>query len=127
LQPPGVMTNIIHLKDHRPGAKSETSSAAKTQPGLGVSPEAAESLESRINARRAELIAKLIELRASVHLDVVDAGDKVKARLSELSHIMREGVVDGWTSLGDSVKTRLDRWLAESAQHLTAPARSEQS
>ena len=121
------MTNIINLKDHRPGAKSETSSATKTQPGLGVSPEDSESLESRINARRAALIARLIEVRANAHLDVVDAGDKVKARLSELSHIMREGVVDGWTNLGDNVKKRLDRWLAESAQHLTAPAKSEQS
>jgi hypothetical protein len=136
------MTNIINLKDHRPGAKTDTAihaaSAIKTQSGLGVAPEATEvALESRINARRAELIAKLIELRSSMHLEAAEAGDKIKARLSELAHVMREGVVDGWTTLGDSVKHKLDRWLADSASHLTvtgpvtvtvtAPANSEQS
>lgn len=125
------MTNIINLKDHRPGAKSDTavppSGATKTQPGLGVAPASSEdALESRINGRRAELIAKLIELRASMHLDAIEAGDKVKARLSELAHIMREGVVDGWVNLGDNAKLKLDNWLVESAQHLVAPAKSEQ-
>jgi hypothetical protein len=125
------MTNIIQLKDHRPGAKSDIpivpTSATKTQPGLGVSPAPSEvGLEARINVRRAELIAKLIEIRGSAHLDSVDAGDKVKARLSELAHIMREDVVDGWSTLSDTVKQRLDRWLTESAQHLVAQARNEQ-
>jgi hypothetical protein len=120
------MTNIIHLKDHRPGPTSDTamapSGAAKTQPGLGVSPADPEvALEKRITVRRAELIAKLVEHRASMHLDEVGAGDKVKAKLSELAHIMREGVVDGWTNIGDSVKQRLDRWLTESALHLVMP------
>jgi len=129
------MTNIIHLKDHRPGARSDTGQApsrlTKTQPGLAVSPPAPElALEQRINVRRAELIAKLIEHRGSMHEGATEDGDKVKSRLSELAHIMREGVVDGWTNIGDSVKQALDRWLAESAQHLVpvmAQARSEQS
>jgi hypothetical protein len=124
------MTNIIHLKDHQPGARSETlieASPGQTRPGLGVAPADSEAaLESRINGRRAALIAKLIDLRASMHLDAIEAGDKIKERLSELARIMREGVVDGWASLGDSAKHKLDQWLAESAQHLVATARNEQ-
>ena len=120
------MTNIIHLKDHRPGAKSETATAppaaTKTQPGLAVAPPPAEvGLEQRISARRAELIAKLIDHRGSVHLDEAEAGDKVKAKLSELAHIMRENVVDGWSELGDGVKLKLEGWLVESTHLLALP------
>jgi hypothetical protein len=120
------MTNIIHLKDHRPGPNSEIatalSRATKTQPGLGVSPADPEvALEQRITVRRAELIAKLVEHRGNMHLDEVGAGDKVKAKLSELAHIMREGIVDGWSNIGDGVKQKLDRWLTESAQQLALP------
>jgi hypothetical protein len=119
------MTNIIHLKEHRPGASSDTDSApssmTKKPPGLGSPPESELGLEQRIHVRRAELIAKLTEHRASVQLDEAGAGDKVKARLSELAHIMREGVVDGWANIGDGVTQRLERWLAESAQHLAPP------
>jgi hypothetical protein len=119
------MTNIIHLKDHRPGTRSDIalapSVATKTQPGLGVSPALEVALEQRISARRAELIAKLIDHRGSMHLDEVDAGDKIKAKLSELAHLMREGVVDGWADIGDGAKLKLERWLVESAHHLALP------
>jgi hypothetical protein len=47
-------------------------------------------LEARISARRTKLIH------------------------SELAHIVREGVIDGWTSLGHMGKRKLDHWLAES-------------
>jgi len=120
------MTNIIHLKDHRPGASSDMdiapSSMLRTQPDLGGSTPASDlGFEQRILVRRAELVARLTQHRASMHLDELGAGDKVKARLSELAHIMREGVVDGWANIGDSVRQRLERWLAESAQHLAPP------
>jgi hypothetical protein len=77
-------------------------------------------LESRITRRRAELIAKLRELRSAASLEVVQAGDSLKARLSELAHILKEGVVDGWASLGDTVKHRLERWLVESERSLSS-------
>lgn len=100
--------------------------ASKIQPELLVdAPEA--TLESRINTRRAELSFKLTELRASMHLDAIDAGDKIKARLSELSHIVKEGIVDGWANLGDTAKRKLDSWLADSATPLTVQGKSGQS
>jgi hypothetical protein len=77
-------------------------------------------LESRIRRRRAELIGRLRELRADTRLEVVQAGDKLKARLSEVAHIITEGVSDGWTSLGDVVKHKLECWLSDSERSLSA-------
>ena len=114
------MTNIIStIKSNSaaPVTATEPPTASKVRPGAET---AEASLESCINTRRAELIFKLSELRASVHLDAVAAGDKIKSRLSELSHIIKEGVVDGWANLGDTVKHKLDSWLADTAKQLAA-------
>ncbi|HEX8107000.1 MAG TPA: hypothetical protein VF516_04690 [Kofleriaceae bacterium] len=77
-------------------------------------------LESRIRRRREELIGKLRELRSEASLEVVQARDRLQARLPELAHILKEGVVDGWASLGDAVKHKLERWLAESERSLSS-------
>lgn len=124
-----------NTKDHRPDAKPDKAIdpaiTSKTQPGLGIRPASAEpDLQSRINVRRVALVARLREIRADMHLDAADAGDKLKAKLSEISHIIKDGVVDGWASLGDSVKNKLERWLAESARYLPTqdgPAKIGQS
>jgi hypothetical protein len=122
------MTNIISTT--KSGPKSETAVespiGSKAPPGLATEVSEAD-LESCVNTRRAELIFKLTELRASVHLDAVEAGDRIKARLSELSHIVKEGVVDGWANLGETVKRKLDTWLAETAKQLGTPVKSVQS
>jgi len=69
-------------------------------------------LEARVGARRAEIIARLVELRPDQRIEAVEARSKLKAKLSELSHIIKEGVVDGWANLGDIAKKKLDHWLA---------------
>src|SRR5579872_1031829 len=95
-------------KDPAPNAKSVLAITSEIQPGLGVPPASSDpDLESRIKARRAELVAQLRELRTDRRLEAVEAGDKLKARLSELSHLLKWGVVDGWASVGDKVKHRL--------------------
>jgi hypothetical protein len=100
----------------------EPPGARKVQPEPAVPRTSSEpDLESRIRWRRAELIGKLRELRSEASLEVVQAGDRLKARLSELAHILKEGVVDGWASLGGSVKHKLERWLAESERSLSSP------
>jgi hypothetical protein len=120
------MTNLISTtksSSAKPDAAPESPTASNNQSELViVAPEA--NLESRTNTRRAELIFKLTELRASMHLDAVEAGDKIKARLSELSHIVKEGVVDGWANLGDAVKRKLESWLADTAKQLAFQAKS---
>src|SRR6476646_2171280 len=37
---------------------------------------------------------------------------------SEVGHILTNDAVDGWESLGETVKGKLERWLAESEQSL---------
>lgn len=121
-------------KDDQPDVKSDTATeppiASKTQPGLGVAHTTPETdLESRIKARRTELLGKLGELRTNARLEANRAADKLRAQLSELAHIIKEGVVDGWTSLGDTAKRKLEHWLAESVRPPTqnGPAKSGQS
>ena len=122
-------------KDHptatKPDAAIESLIADKTQPGL-ASPDATSEadLESRIKQRRAELIGKLGELTADTRLAATEARGRLKVRLSELAHIIKMGAVDGWTSLGDTVKHNLEHWLAESEHSLPIqelPPKSRQS
>ena len=122
------MTNLISTKSGsaKPDAALESPATSNARSELAVAAPQ-DNLESRTNTRRAELIFKLTELRASMHLDAVEAGDRIKARLSELSHIVKEGVVDGWANLGDTVKRKLEGWLADSATQLTFHVKSGQS
>lgn len=110
-------------KDHPPDASSDAidpPAARNSQPGPAAPDAASElvpDLESRIRWRRAELIGKLRELRVEAHV-AAEAGDKLKAKLSEVGHILTNDAVDGWESLGETVKLKLERWLVESEQSL---------
>lgn len=117
--------------DTKSDAVSEPAITSKTQPRIVV-PSASDEpdLESRIRVRRAELTAKLGELKTDMRLEAAEARDKVKAKLSELTHVLKWGVVDGWASLGDNLKNKLETWLGDSRGLLPAqdaPARTEQS
>jgi hypothetical protein len=106
-------------RDPRSDARSSATIALpvehKTLPGLGVGQGPyVPDLETRIKAHRADLIAKLAELRTNKRLVATQVGDKLRAKLSDLAHIIKEGVVDGWGSLTDPVKQKLEHWLAES-------------
>ncbi|MEJ7603969.1 MAG: hypothetical protein WKG01_39180 [Kofleriaceae bacterium] len=86
--------------------------AAKAPEAPKVEPAPPADLQTRIEARRDELVARLTELAADARIEAVEARDKVKRKLSELSHIIKEGVVDGWASINENVKGKLDRWLS---------------
>jgi hypothetical protein len=71
------------------------------------------TLEAQVTARKAELIAEIIEHKMnSSRAGAAEAVDMLKARLSELAHIVKEGVVDGWANVGPAARTRLDQWMA---------------
>lgn len=116
-------------EDPRPDAGStlpiERPVASETPPP-GAAPHATSEpgLESRIQARRAELIEKLGGLRGDVRPEATESRGKLKAKLSELAHIVKYGVVDGWASLDGPLANKLEQWLAESARQLAA--RNEQ-
>jgi hypothetical protein len=126
-----INTTMDPRPDATPDPAIEPSVASDIQHGLGAPPASTEpDLEARIRVRRAELVAQLRELKTDKRLGAGEAGDKLKARLSELSHLVKWGVVDGWASVGDKVKHRLENWLVESQGQLPAqggPARAGQS
>ena len=68
-------------------------------------------LKARVESRKQELIKQLGELKSSTLADAEIARDAIKKRLSELGQAIKEGVVDGWDSLGNGAKSRLSRWL----------------
>ena len=71
-------------------------------------------LEARIASRKQELISEIVEhKRNSSRAGAAEAVDKIKARLSELAHIVKEGVVDGWVNVGPTTKLKLDEWMAK--------------
>lgn len=81
-----------------------------------MSTNAPPDLEARVDARRIELIVKLAELKSDTRLEEVALRARLKAKLSELAHIIeedviREGVIDGWENLSEPTKSKLDRWL----------------
>jgi hypothetical protein len=77
-------------------------------------------LESRIKQRRAELIGKLDGLKTDVRVEAAETRDRLKAKLSEVAHILKWGVVDGWASAGAAVTHKLEEWLVDSATQLAA-------
>jgi hypothetical protein len=71
------------------------------------------TLESQVTARKADLIAEIIEHKKnSSRSGAAEAVDRLKTRLSELALIVKEGVVDGWSNVGPNAKVRLDEWMA---------------
>ncbi|TMQ07896.1 MAG: hypothetical protein E6J90_42015 [Deltaproteobacteria bacterium] len=115
--------SINTTKDPRADARADAAIdppiASTPQPGVAApAGTSGPDLESRIRRRRAELIGKLGELRPDQRLGAAEARDKVKAALSELAHLVKWGVVDGWASIGDPVTHKLEQWLADSARQL---------
>jgi prephenate dehydrogenase len=69
-----------------------------------------DDLESRVADRKLELITEIIEHKKnSSRFGAAEAIDKLKHRLSELSHIMK---ADEWTNLSAGARLRLAEWIA---------------
>ncbi|HEU4726654.1 MAG TPA: hypothetical protein VFT22_02160, partial [Kofleriaceae bacterium] len=93
-------------EDPDPDVRSSTAiepALAGEPPPAAAGPHASSEpdLESRIKEKRAALISKLGDLRGDVRPEASESRDKLKAKLSDLTHILKWGVVDGWASLGD--------------------------
>lgn len=68
-------------------------------------------LKKRVETRKQELIDTLRELKNSTADDAATTRDAIKKRLSELGHVLKEGVVKGWEDVGDVARSRIERWL----------------
>ena len=71
-----------------------------------------EDLETRVTNRKRELITEIIEFKKSSRVDAAESIDRLKARLSDLAYLMKEGVVDGWANVGERSRVKLDAWIA---------------
>jgi hypothetical protein len=68
-------------------------------------------LETRVANRKRDLISEILELKTGSRTDRAETIDRLKARLIELAHIVKEGVVD-WANLGARTRRQLDEWIA---------------
>ncbi|HEX4353611.1 MAG TPA: hypothetical protein VHZ95_11860 [Polyangiales bacterium] len=101
-----MLAGLVGTHVDRSGELMTTTTAAAT-------PSAKLDLETRVANRKQELIDEIVEYKKGSRLDAAEAVDRLKARLSELSHIVKEGVVDGWANVGQRARQRLDEWLAQ--------------
>lgn len=70
-------------------------------------------LDTRVEGRKRELISEIIEHKKNCSRAAAAEGIvRAKARLTELAHIMKEGVVDGWANARPSAKLKLEEWMA---------------
>ncbi len=77
-------------------------------------PASPSDLETRVANRKQELVSEILEHKKnSSRAGAADAVDKIKARLSELAHIVKEGVVDGWANVGPRARLKLDEWISK--------------
>ena len=87
-----MITNTTQGRaDAGSGAVIEHPIASQTPPEVAVPHAAAEAdLESRIKERRAELIGKIGGLRRDMRPEGIESRDKLKDKLSELKHIIKQ-------------------------------------
>jgi hypothetical protein len=71
-------------------------------------------LEARVASRKQELISEILEHKKnSSRLGAADAIDKIKGRLTELAHILKEGVTEGWANVQPNARLKLDEWISK--------------
>ena len=69
------------------------------------------NLEADVRTRRGEIIAKLAELRNDTRKEAIQERDRLKTKLVELSHLIKQNVVDGWGNLGATARFQFGYWL----------------
>ena len=110
--------------DARSGAVIEHPSASQVPPEVAGAA-GVPNLESRIKERRTKMIEKIDGLRGDRRPEAVESRDRLKAKLSELAHLIRWGVVDDWASVSVPLVNRMEQWLAEAARQMTRPGARE--
>lgn len=102
----------------RSGAVLEHPIARQVPPDVAAGATGEPNLESRIKERRMEMIDKLNSLRGDRRPEATESRDRLKAKLSELAHLIRWGVSDDWASVSVPLVNKLEQWLAEAARQM---------
>lgn len=69
-------------------------------------------LELRVTGQKQTMMTRLAMLKSEGKPETVVERDAIKAKLSLIDHIVKEGVVDGWASISPATRTRIESWLA---------------
>ncbi len=69
------------------------------------------ALENRVADRKRELIAELIEHKKRSGLPSVEAVDAIKRRLTQLEHLVKQNVVDGWSHVSEGARAKFELWI----------------
>lgn len=73
----------------------------------------ASDIETQVAHRKQMLIAEIREHKTnSSRAGAAEAVDKIKAKLSELEHIVKAGVVNGWANVGPDTTLQLEEWIS---------------
>lgn len=68
-------------------------------------------LEARVADRKRELVAELIEHKKRSGLASVEAVDAIKRRLTQLEHLIKNHVVDGWMNISEAAHAKFELWI----------------
>ena len=72
----------------------------------------AKDLELRVQNRKRELIAELVEHKKSLRSGAAEAGGRLKERLDDLSYILKECAVSDWANIDKAARDQLELWIA---------------
>lgn len=73
-----------------------------------------DDLQARVENRKRDLIAEILEHKKnSSRAGAAQAVDKIKSRLTELTQIVKVGVVAGWGNVSPQAKVQLDEWMSK--------------
>ena len=84
----------------------------KVKSAKPFAPSARPDVEARVADRKHQLIVELIEHKKSSRVGAPYAIGQLEARLSDLAHIVKHDVVDGWTHMSPGAKRRVEEWIA---------------
>ncbi len=68
-----------------------------------------QELKARVTAKKMELEARLVTLRADAGAAAREERAKIESKLSEL----KSSMVDGWNDLTEDVASKLNGWLTD--------------
>jgi hypothetical protein len=85
---------------------------SKLKSSKPFAPSAPADVESRVAHRKHQLIDELIEHKKSSRVGAPYAIGQLEARLTDLAHIVKHDVVDGWTHISPVAKRKVEEWIA---------------
>jgi hypothetical protein len=80
---------------------------------MSSTPNLSSDLATRVANRKQDLMSELVEHKKNSSRESATASiSRIRDRLSELAHIVKEGVID-WGSVGPNATRKLEYWITK--------------